>query len=74
VAGSADLDVAGLQDKIGRIRDDDNVLVPNKTLRGLVAALDIVLSVYAESTEDRATDATAAGLRLVPSPKPRGRK
>lgn len=69
MAADADLAVAGLHDIIKRIRDDESVLVPNKTLRGLVAALDIVLGAYA-AAQTRETPA----LRLLGSRKARGPK
>lgn len=71
MAAEADLAVAGLTDMIKRIRDDENVLVPNKTLRGLVAALDIVLAAYGSAVPAPASGTTTP-LRLVPPPKPRG--
>ena len=71
MAEEADLAVAGLTDMIKRIRDDENVLVPNKTLRGLVAALDIVLAAYGNAAP---ATGSAPALRLLPSSKLRGRK
>lgn len=71
MAADPDLAVAGLHDMIKRIRDDESVLVPHKTLRGLVAALDIVLAAYGHAVP--ATGCPPA-LRLAPAMKRRGPK
>jgi hypothetical protein len=72
-SANADLAVSGLHDMLKRIRDDETVLVPHKTLLGLIAALDIVLAAYADAAPQAAT-AGAPALRLVPAAKRRGGK
>ena len=72
-AADADLAVNGLHDMLKRIRDDESVLVPHKTLCGLIAALDIVLAVYADAAP-QAVSAGPPALRLVPAAKRRGGK